>query len=69
MFNSFAISDIPDSIFNQNRLIANEWYKQGKRPSYSNDIVGKLTAGYGRLDYHGYFEYPLTLIHDRIIIS
>tara|TARA_B100002019_G_C21172067_1_gene548979 strand:+ start:549 stop:755 length:207 start_codon:yes stop_codon:yes gene_type:complete len=67
MLESFSISDIPESIFNQNRLIANHWYKDGKLPTYSNDIGGNLTAGYGRVDYHGYFEYPLVVENDKIV--
>ena len=68
MLQSFSISEIPQSLFDQNCNIAREWFKQGKLPTYSNDICGNLTAGYGRLDYHGYFEYSLVVKNDKVII-
>jgi hypothetical protein len=31
----------------------------GACPWYSTGIGGEITSGYGRLDFNGYWEYPL----------
>jgi hypothetical protein len=31
----------------------------GERPTYSTGICGLITCGYGRLDWCGYWEFPL----------
>ena len=30
-----------------------------RRPGYSTGICGSLTAGFGRLDHNGYWQYPV----------
>lgn len=57
----FSIMDIPDDTWEQNRVQAIEWYKQGKKPNFSTGICELTTAGYGRCDSSGYFEYPLNV--------
>jgi hypothetical protein len=39
--------------------VADRMYKAGVKPSFSTGICKRLTAGYGKLDQHGYFQYPL----------
>jgi hypothetical protein len=34
-------------------------FKAGEKPTYSTGICGSTTRGYGKLDYCGYFEFPL----------
>ena len=36
----------------------------GERPSYSTGICGLITCGYGRLDWCGYWEFPLLPSHE-----
>lgn len=43
---------------------AYELYFAGVKPSYSTGICESITAGYGKLDYLGYFEYPLEVDQD-----
>lgn len=43
----------------QNELIAIEWFKQGIKPTFSHAIFEELTAGYGKLDSLGFWEYQL----------
>jgi hypothetical protein len=31
----------------------------GEIPCFSTGICGSTTVGYGKLDWNGYFEYPL----------
>lgn len=58
---AFSISDIPDDVWELNKAQAIEWYKQGKKPAFSLGICELTTAGYGRCDSSGYFEYALTV--------
>lgn len=37
------------------------WLLEGIEYSYSQGICGSLTAGYGKLDEYGYWEYPLNV--------
>lgn len=57
----FSILDIDPDVYEQNKLIAIKYFKDGKKPSFSMDIGEINTAGYGRLDSYGYFEYPLPI--------
>lgn len=34
-------------------------YLGGVKPSFSHDIFGDLSAGYGYLDSNGFWQYPL----------
>lgn len=38
---------------------ARELFQQGKRPSFSHDITGELSVGYGFLDDLGFWQFPL----------
>ena len=57
----FSILDIDVEVYEQNKLIAIKKYKDGVKPLYSKDISDNNTAGYGKVDNYGYFEYPLPL--------
>lgn len=41
------------------------WLREGIEYSYSKGICGSLTAGYGKLDEYGYWEYPLNVGMDK----
>lgn len=43
-------------------LRALDFFLQGERPCYSTGIHGSLTAGYGRLDDYGFWQYPLPAV-------
>ena len=58
---AFSICDIPEEVWELNKAKAIEWYKQGKKPTFSTGICELTTAGFGRCDSSGYFEYPLTV--------
>lgn len=55
----FWQSDLPEWQLKANKLIAKHWYKYGKIPDISISIAGTYTAGYGQIDDHGFFEFPL----------
>jgi hypothetical protein len=42
-----------------NRFIAKILLRMGRTPRFSSAIDGSLTAGYGRLDEFGFWQYPL----------
>jgi hypothetical protein len=56
---SFFTGDISDEQFEENKKEAIKRFENGERPSYSTGICESVTAGYGRLDDYGYWEYPL----------
>lgn len=43
----------------KNEHIAFQRYLKGEKPAWSTGIDGGMTAGYGRLDQFGFWEYPL----------
>ncbi len=55
----FYTADLTEEQFNINQEIAYEKHESGEPPKYSTGICGSITAGYGRLDDYGYWEYPL----------
>lgn len=57
----FYIADLSDEQYEANRLQANVWFAEGKPYTCSHGICESKTAGYGRCDYYGYFEYPLSV--------
>lgn len=61
MSNKFDTLDIPDEEYEQNGHFAVGMYKEGAEPSFSISNCGSHTAGYGREDGHGYWEFPLTV--------
>lgn len=65
---AFSICDIPEDVWLHNRAQAIEWHKQGKKPSFSTGICELTTAGYGRCDESGYFEYTLTVDQNTLEI-
>jgi len=52
--------------FYSGQAIAEKMHKTGVKPSFSTGSDGALTAGYGRLDEFGYFQYPLTPARDYL---
>ena len=43
------------------------WYNLGIKPSWSSDLGGYLTAGYGKI-YYGEFEFPLHVDQETLKI-
>ena len=41
------------------QCVALDKLQRGEPPAFSTGICGSLTAGYGKCDEYGYFEYPL----------
>ena len=41
-------------------------WQSGQRPSFSTGICESLTCGYGKLDYNGYWEFPLYPAEDYL---
>lgn len=66
----FCQADLSDVEWTENCEKAKQMYKEGQPPSYSSGICESITAGYGRLDEYGYWEYPLMVDQktQRIII-
>lgn len=64
----FFIADIPDNIYEANRKQADEWFESGVPYKCSTGICESKTAGYGRLDCYGYWEYPLAVV-DGIVCT
>ncbi|CAM0067906.1 hypothetical protein VPHK406_0270 [Vibrio phage K406] len=60
----FYSYDRSDEVYYEAMAQAYVWYREGKLPTYSTGICGSLTAGYGRLDELGYWEYPLNVKED-----
>lgn len=59
MKDEFYTADIPDKEYEENKSFAIGMYKAGAPPTFSSGICETLTAGYGRLDGYGYWEFPL----------
>ena len=55
----FWQNNIPDWELSLNKTIAKDGYKEGRMPDLSHSIAGTYTAGYGKMDDYGFFEYPL----------
>lgn len=55
---SWSILDLTNKQYKENKLEAIRRYEAGEEPSYSDDSDNP-SAGYGRVDEGGYFEYPL----------
>ena len=55
----YYTADLTEDQFNTKQELAYEKYEAGEVPSYSKGICDSVTAGYGRLDDYGYWEYPL----------
>lgn len=64
MKDKFYSCERPDEEYYDAMSQAYVWYREGKLPSYSSGICESLTAGYGRLDELGYWEFPLNVSQD-----
>lgn len=58
----FVSKEMSDEQYYANMNKAYQWYEAGETPQYSKGICGMITAGYGKLDEYGYWEYPLNVI-------
>ncbi|CAH9015109.1 hypothetical protein VP501E541_P0280 [Vibrio phage 501E54-1] len=58
----FYSADMSDEQYYANMNKAYQWYESGETPRYSKGICDTITAGYGKLDKYGYWEYPLNTI-------
>lgn len=48
--------------------VAHLLYKSGKKPTFSTNIANVITAGYGKLDSIGEFEFPLEVDQETLQI-
>lgn len=44
------------------QYIAYQKYHNNEPPNWSQGICGSVTAGYGKLDEYGYWEFPLNVV-------
>lgn len=65
----FYTADYSDEEYYEKQCQAVDWFKEGKEPCFSSGICGALTAGYGRLDYYGYWEYPLPVDQETMKVK
>lgn len=57
-------------MFEECEIEAYKRYDSGEKPMYSRGICDYITAGYGKLDAYGYWEFPLVVNQeDYTIIS
>lgn len=68
MNEQYYIADMSDEEFEANLKKAYEFYDSGCSPNFSSGICESVTAGYGRLDYYGYWEYPLIVDQETLKI-
>jgi len=54
-----SIADVTDTERERNEQHALRLWAQGLEPMLSTGICGDLTCGYGKLDWAGYWQYPL----------
>lgn len=70
MNNKFYVADIPDEDYEANKDMARLKLLMFKyEPMYSTGICGSITAGYGRCDEYGYFEFPLKVNQDTYEVT
>lgn len=62
----FSISDLSDEVYENNMRQADIWFAEGRPYSCSQGICESKTAGYGRLDCYGYWEFPLAVIEGKV---
>lgn len=59
MEGKFRVAYLTIEEYTQNHSIARGFYKGGAEPDFAENYLGEVTAGYGRLDEDGYFEFSL----------
>lgn len=65
----FSIADLSDEVYTDNLETAQEMYANNTKPvRYSRGICDTITAGYGRFDVYGYYEFPLEVDQDTLEI-
>lgn len=64
----FWTGDLSDEQFEKNRQEAYRRYEAGEKPSFSTGICESITAGYGRLDEYGYWEFSLYVENESMEI-
>ena len=57
----FYTADLTEEQFLENQQKAYEMFSKGEDYTHSCGICGSITAGYGRLDEYGYWEFPLVV--------
>ena len=66
----FSIADLSDEDYEHNKGLAKVQLDLiMEPPSFSKGICGSITAGYGRCDSYGYFEFPLQVDQDTLEVS
>lgn len=66
----FSIADISDEDYETNKDMARlKLLMFGNTPSFSKGICDSITAGYGRCDEYGYFEFPLQVNQDTLEVT
>ena len=71
----FNIIDLSETEYAENGAFARGMYTAEMASGgeftgqFSTGLYGVITAGYGRIDVHGYFEYPLEVDQDTQHIS
>lgn len=68
MTRQYYTADMSDDEFEANRKKAYGYYESGITPCFSTGICESVTAGYGRLDFYGYWEYPLVVDQNNLKI-
>ncbi len=58
----FYSADMSDEQYYANMNKAYQRYESGEIPQYSKGICESITAGYGKCDAYGYWEYPLNVL-------
>ena len=64
MTHQLQYNSMPD-----NQVEAFRRFESGEKPSYSTGICESITAGYGKCDYYGYFEFPLYVNQETLEIE
>jgi len=44
-------------------------FKLGVKPNCSSDLFDNITYGYGKLDWYGYWQYPLSQKYIKTNVS
>lgn len=61
--------DVQQTIWDLEEWVADKFLSMGMKPGLSSDYGGDITAGFGRLDYGGNFEFPIRHVEKCIPLS
>ena len=62
-------SKTKDHVMTKEGQEAERRFMEGDRVGYSHDIADFLTAGFGEIDSNGYWQYPLRVSDNGVIVS